>query len=140
MLAALLHGQAFEHRMRSGAPRARRAINTTTFESKGGRVECHGQAKQRPIAEARVGTLLEVSEKPSVDASSFGQLFRAQAQFGPAMRNASGQIAHQHSSGPRGRLSTVRSGNRSDVPSFLSGSVRCHPSSVRLTCTGPIGT
>jgi hypothetical protein len=87
-----------------GADRDRRTIASTTLEGEGGGVEGDGQAKQRPIAEARIGTLLEVSEKPSVDAGAFRQLFSAQAQFSPPMRHTASQVAHRRACGPRRRF------------------------------------
>ena len=74
MLLALLCGEALEYGVWAGAAWAGRAIDLTTFEGKGRRLEGDGEPQQRPAAEAGVRTLLEVGEKPGIDSSSFRQL------------------------------------------------------------------
>src|ERR1700728_3725868 len=111
MTPALFCGQALEHRVRPGAAAARGAIDLTTFESEGCRIEGDRQPEQRPTAEAGVRTLFEVGEKPGVDSSAFRQLLSAEAEFGPTMSDAAGQVAHEHSSILRGRLGTFKAGS-----------------------------
>ena len=123
MALALVCGQALEHGVWAHAAGAWRAIDLTTFESEWRRLECDSEPEQRPTAEARVRTLLEIGKKPSVDSSSFRQLLTAQSEFGPTMSDAAGQVAHQHSSVLSGRLRTFKAGIcRCDVLSPLSWS------------------
>jgi hypothetical protein len=93
MLLALLWAEALEHGVRAGAAGARRAIDLTTLEGGGCRIQGDGEPEKGPAAEAGVRALLEVRQKPGIDSSSFRKLFGAEAELGPAMRDAAGQVA-----------------------------------------------
>ena len=116
MLLALLRGEALEHRVGAGAAGTGRAIDLTTFEGERRRIEGDGEPQQSPTAEAGVRTLLEVGEKPGIDPSSFRQLLSAQAELGPAMGDAAGQVAHPHPSRLRRHLGTFETGGADAVP------------------------
>ena len=141
MLLALLCSEVLEQRVRSGAAWTRRAIDLTTFEGEGRRVEGDGEPQQRPTAEARVRTLLEVGEKPGVDSSSFRQLFTGEAKLGPAMSDAAGQVAHSYPSRLRRQVGTFETGSCGRGGRWpVSWSRWCHGASVSPMCAGSIGT
>ena len=92
LLLALLRREALQSGVRAGAARTRRAIDLTTLEGEGCRIEGDGEPVQGPAGERAVGALLKVSEEPGVDTGLLRQLLGAQAEFGPAMGDATGQI------------------------------------------------
>jgi hypothetical protein len=141
MLVALLSGEALEHRVWAGAAGTRRAVDLTTFEGERCGVEGDGEPQQCPTAEAGVRALLEVRKKPGIDPSSFRQLLSAEADLGPAMGDAAGQIAHPDHSRLRRHLGASEAcscGRGARAP--MSGSRWCHGRSLSLMHARSIGT
>ena len=57
--------------MWAGAAGARGAIDLTTFEGKGRRIQGDGEPEKGPAAEAGIRALLEVRKKPGIDSARF---------------------------------------------------------------------
>src|ERR1700733_15368874 len=141
MLPALLPRRALEYGVRAGAAGARRAIDLTAFEEERRRIQSDGEPQQRTAAETGIRTLLEVSEKPRIDSSSFCELFGAEAELCPSMGHATGQVADLDRSRRRRGLCTLDAGAWGrGARSPLSWSRWCHVTSVNLRCASPIGT
>jgi hypothetical protein len=71
MLLALLCGEALEYGVWAGAAGARGAIDLTTFEENGCRIQGDSEPQKCSATEAGIRTLLEVGEEPGVDSRSF---------------------------------------------------------------------
>ena len=140
VLFALRWSEVLESGMRPGAACTRRAIHPATFEGVGCRIEGDGEPAQSPAGQCAVGALLEVGQEPRVDARLLRQLLGAQAELGPAMGDATGQIATARALRPLGDHCPSGAADFWLLVAGVGRGCRCHETSLSLKGCRTIGT